>query len=86
MDENNIKLYDPTNKATWALILGIIGLFLWLIPFAGLIISMIGIASGRVGMRSSYKTRAIVGIVLCSISILLSIIAFIINILLIFLN
>ncbi len=50
-----IKLHDPTGKATAALVLGLVGLIAWIIPLVGIIVTIIGITMAISGMKSSKK-------------------------------
>ena len=58
-----------------SMVLGIVGLFVSFLPFWGLPIPIIGLILGIVGVRSESPNRgmAIAGIVLCSISLVISI-------------
>jgi len=64
----------PENKATISLILGIIGMIFWIIPIIGLPVQIIGLIKGIKSMKSEKRSRAIAGITLCIIGIVLSII------------
>lgn len=68
----------PANKneeymAIAALVLGIINLCAWFVPLCGFPLTVIGIALGYMGRNSAQRTLAIIGIVLCSIALLLTI-------------
>ncbi len=58
-----------------ALTLGIVGLFAWILPPLGLAISVIGLILGILEMIISkkQKRRAVTGMILCILSIALSI-------------
>lgn len=57
-----------------AMILGIISLFAWFIPFCGLPISITGLVLGIIGRESSKKGMAIAGIVMSVIGLVLGIV------------
>lgn len=61
-------------KATTSLVLGIIGMLAWIIPLFGLPITVVGLILGIKGLPTVKHTRAVVGIVLCSIGLLFTII------------
>jgi len=68
----------PANKneeymAIAALVLGVINLCAWFIPICGFPLTVIGIVLGYLGRNSAQRTLAIIGIVLCSIGLLLTI-------------
>ena len=66
---------DRSGRAVAALVLGIIGLLAWLIPFIGLPIQIVGLVLGIQSRKSTKHGMAIAGIVLSSIGILLSIVS-----------
>jgi hypothetical protein len=53
-----------------ALILGIVSLGAWFIPCCGGPVTIAGIVFGALGLKSQHRTMAIVGIVLCSVGLL----------------
>lgn len=57
-----------------SLIIGVIGLFSWTVPIIGLYSSGLGLAVGLRGRKSKRELLAKIGIGLCSLSILLSLI------------
>ena len=61
---------------TVALILGIVGLVAWLYPVVGLPISIIGIIFGIIAAitKPPQRRKAIVGIILCLIGIILNLV------------
>jgi len=63
-----------TGRATASMVLGIIGLFAWLIPIIGAPVTIVGLVLGFKGLNTSKKTYAIVGITLCILGIILTII------------
>lgn len=65
---------DPlAGKAKTSLILGIIGLFAWIIPIIGLPVTITGLVMGIKAWKSSKYTMAVAGVVLCIIGLVLSI-------------
>ncbi|MCG5547507.1 DUF4190 domain-containing protein, partial [Halorhodospira halochloris] len=61
-------------KAIASLVLGIVGLFAWLLPIAGLPVTIVGLVLGIKDINSSNRGMAIAGIVLCIIGLVASII------------
>ena len=61
---------------TVALILGIVGLVTWLYPILGFPISIIGIIFGIIAAmtKPSQRKKAIVGIILCLVGIVLNLV------------
>jgi hypothetical protein len=53
-----------------SLIIGIIGGLAWCLPFVGVPMAIIGIVLGVMGMKSSKRNLAIIGVVLCGLSLL----------------
>ena len=72
--------------AVASLILGIIGLFAWTIPFLGFPITIIGLVLGTIALFRSQKDRgmAIAGTVMCALGFFGSIVNFIIGVVLLF--
>jgi hypothetical protein len=54
-----------------SLVLGILGLFAWILPIVGLPISITGLALGVNALKRVRKGMAVAGIVLCSMGFLL---------------
>jgi hypothetical protein len=52
------------SAAIWGLILGIISLFAWGIPYFGALISILGLVQSVIGQKSEKKEQAIIGLVL----------------------
>lgn len=65
---------DTSWKQITALVLGIVSLLLFFVPFFGPIIAIIGLIISIMGVRTARKTMAIIGLVLCTISLLLSLV------------
>ena len=63
---------DNKGFAIAALVLGIISLCAWLFPICGFPVAIAGIVLGILGLKSSSRTMAIVGIVLCGLALLAS--------------
>ena len=60
--------------ATTSLVLGIIGLFAWLLPIAGLPITIVGLICGIKGRSSDSPKMATAGIVMSIIGLVFTII------------
>ncbi len=57
-----------------AMTLGIVGLFAWIFPVLGFPTSIVGLILGILALvRKQQKNRAIAGIIMCSIGLLLNI-------------
>ncbi len=61
-------------KATASVVLGAIGLLAWFIPLFGAPITIVGLIMGIKGLKSAKRGRAIVGIVLSVIGLILTVI------------
>ena len=61
------------NRDTAALVLGILALILWLLPVAGLPISVCGLVQGVRAWRSAKRRRALVAIVLSALGLALAV-------------
>ena len=59
-------------KQITALVLGIVSIFFFFVPFIGPVVALVGLIIGIMGLRTSRKTMPIIGLVLSSISLLLS--------------
>lgn len=67
---------EPTaedKKATRSMIFGLVSIAGWCLPILGIPLAGFGLAWGIAGLRSSKRTQAITGIVLCSIFLALAI-------------
>lgn len=64
-----------SNKATASMVLGIIGLFAWLIPIVGAPVNIVGLILGIMSLKSDKRNFAIAGSVMCTIGIILTIIS-----------
>lgn len=73
MDEF-VQEKDNKGKALASFILGWVSILAWCIPLFGLPVTIVGLVLGILGRKSSRKTMAIVGIVLCSLFLVASII------------
>ena len=56
-----------------ALVLGLVGLLAWILPIIGLPVGVVGLVLGIVGIKKGARKRAVAGIVLSIISLLLTI-------------
>jgi hypothetical protein len=69
---------NPGERPTWlaisSLILGLFGLVAWIIPICGCPVHVGGIIFGILGLKSKYRTMAIIGIVLCALCFILTLI------------
>jgi hypothetical protein len=63
---------DKKGFAIAALVLGILSLCAWLFPICGFPIAIAGVILGILGLKSSSRTLAIVGLVLSGLALLLS--------------
>jgi hypothetical protein len=78
---NAAALAHPgSNKAIAAFVLGVIGLIGWIIPIVGLTLGILALIFGTMTTKSSRRKLAISGVVLGSITIFLSLCAFVYNI------
>jgi len=69
-----MKLYRERNHfSTVGLVLGILGMFMWLIPYAGIVVSIACLVFVSVGLSSRWKTRAYFGLVLGLLSFTLTV-------------
>jgi DNA-directed RNA polymerase subunit RPC12/RpoP len=64
---------DKSGKATTSFWLGIVGMIAWILPIVGLPVSIAGLITGGLGLDSEKRGKAVVGIVLSIIALLLSI-------------
>lgn len=70
----NEKEPEKIGLSIVALILGICALFAWIIPLFGFPVTITGLVLGIIGIRRGGKGMAIAGIVLCSITLALTLI------------
>ena len=63
-----------TGTAVTSLVMGILGLIAWIIPFFGLPITIIGLFCGFSGLSGNGRGMAIAGIILCFLGLILSVI------------
>lgn len=80
---NQYDIYEQAPKekqgmAITSLVLGLVGLIGWLFPCCGYPITILGLIFGIIGIKKGGKTMATVGIVLSSITLVLTIINFIV--------
>ncbi len=65
---------DKKGLAIASLVVGVLNLCGWLLPICGLPLGIVAVILGVLGIKSSQRTLAIVGIVLGGLTILLAII------------
>ncbi len=65
---------QETKKATWALILGGLGMVAWCLPIIGLPVNMAGLILGLTSLRAPNRMAAVAGVVLSSIGLVLTIV------------
>ncbi len=68
--------YKPEKKglSITSMILGLIGLIAWLLPLVGYPVIIPGLILGIIGKNQGGRTYAITGIILCSITLVLTLI------------
>ncbi len=54
--------------------LGVLNLCAWFLPIVGCPLSLVGIVLGIIGIKSPQRTLAIIGIALCSLGLLASLV------------
>lgn len=59
-------------KATAGFTLGIIGIIAWILPLFGYPVNIIGIIMSSIGLKSEKRTKAIIGLVLSIIGLVLT--------------
>lgn len=67
------QVKDRKGMALASMILGLVGIVVWLLPILGVPVTIIGLILGILGVKSSRKGMAIAGIILCSLFLLASI-------------
>lgn len=77
MESNMARKID--GRCTASLVLGIVGLVAWLIPILGLAVQITGLVLGILGHKRTPCVRAKVGIILCSLGAVGSLINWIIG-------
>lgn len=79
MDYNNENMYQPMPPkqnigfSIASMVLGICSFLAWCIPLFGFPVCIAGLVLGIVGIKKGGKGMAIAGIVMCSITLLLTI-------------
>jgi len=84
MNDDTQKISDRKGSATTSLVLGIVGMLILLIPIVkingsqaiawnifGLLAQIVGLILGILGIKSSKRTLAMAGIILCVVGLLL---------------
>lgn len=78
METPEMQTEMPDSSKNWmaiaSLVIGVIGLCAWIIPLIGCPTTIIGLVLGVLGLKSDQRTLAIVGIVLCSLTLLATIV------------
>jgi len=64
---------DNSLQAVFSLVLGILGLFAWLLPLIGFPVTIGGLILGILGLSSSRRKMAIAGIILSGLFLLFTI-------------
>ncbi len=57
-----------------SLVLGVLSLFLWPIPYAGFVTSIIGLVTGIIAIRRHKSSLAMVGIILSGLGLLITLV------------
>ena len=65
---------DLSGKATTSMVLGLVGIVAWLLPIIGLPVTITGLVFGIRARNSAGRSKAIAGIVLCSIFLTASVV------------
>ena len=60
---------DNSWMAITSFVLGLVGLMSWCIPLCGFPLAIGGIILGVMGLKTRHRTLAIIGIILCSLSL-----------------
>lgn len=74
MEEAPQPVVEKKGFSKASMILGICGLLAWCIPLFGLPVGITGLVLGILGIKKGGKKMAIAGIVLCAITLVLSLI------------
>ena len=59
-----------------SMIFGVLGMFVWPLPYLGFSTNVIGLALGILGLRRHRRRMAIAGTVMCSVGLALTIVDF----------
>ena len=70
---------DRKGLAIASLVIGIVNLCAWLVPICGGPLAIVGMLLGILGLKSSKKTLAIVGVVLGGLTLILTIVSIIVG-------
>src|SRR5436190_22228796 len=65
---------DVSGKATTSMVLGLVGIVAWFLPIIGVPVTITGLVFGIKSRNSAGRSKAIAGIVLCSIFLTASIV------------
>jgi hypothetical protein len=63
---------DGQGTAVASLVLGIVAMVAWCLPILGLPVVIAGLVTGGLGLKTSGRGKAITGIILCSIALVLT--------------
>ncbi len=69
-----VQQRDLSGKANTSMVLGLVGIIAWLLPIVGLPVTITGLVFGIKSRNSAARSKAIAGIVLCSIFLTASVI------------
>lgn len=72
--EHEVKKPASERRAKTGLVLGIIGMFAWFIPIIGLPVNIVGIVFASLGLNSNARGKAIAGLTLSILGVVLSLI------------
>lgn len=65
---------ENKGKSIASMVLGIVGFIAWCLPIAGYPVTIVGIILGAKGLKEGGRGMAIAGIIMCSITLVLTII------------
>ncbi|MBN2003166.1 MAG: hypothetical protein JXA21_07390 [Anaerolineae bacterium] len=65
---------DQSNLAVASMVLGIISLVAWILPICGGPVAIVGLVLGIIAWNSAQHNKAVVGVVMCAISLVATII------------
>lgn len=72
MNEN--QLQEKKGMSIASMILGLVGLVAWCLPIVGFPVTIAGLVLGILGIKKGGKGMAIAGIVLCSITLIITLV------------
>jgi hypothetical protein len=71
---SGVPAQDLSGKANTSMVLGLVGIVAWFLPIIGLPVTITGLVFGIRARNSAARSKAIAGIVLCSIFLTVSVI------------